>query len=387
MLKTKLDNILHPWVGVEHSPRLGLQNLDIPSTFERGWHEVTGEDKKAFTLAEVLITLGIIGVVAAMTIPTLMVDINTKQWATASNVFKKKLNESLKTMNTQQVIAGYTTTLSFVEELSKHFKINKICKNDELQNCFSETIYWGAGEATPEEIDMTKVKQAKDFGLEDWGTELIGVQFANGVAGLVAYNPACSGDPYSNQFEGTGCISVLYDTSGAKNPNSSGKDIGNYGAISKLGKGCFAEVNGLCLAMQPQPPTPVTKAECEAMKSTHGITECSLDSDYWAGAVKLCGHVNKMATMADLGKIAAYVYNVDSIGAKEDVNNLTFDPAKAAELGLPSSDFFLWSDEADSSFSAFGRGITATAGYTYWSHGGEGFDRDLSNSLAICLGE
>ena len=33
-------------------------------------------NKKAFTLAEVLITLGIIGVVAAMTIPTLMTNIH-----------------------------------------------------------------------------------------------------------------------------------------------------------------------------------------------------------------------------------------------------------------------------------------------------------------------
>ena len=34
--------------------------------------------QNAFTLAEVLITLGIIGVVAAMTIPTLMQNINAK---------------------------------------------------------------------------------------------------------------------------------------------------------------------------------------------------------------------------------------------------------------------------------------------------------------------
>ena len=81
--------------------------------------------KQAFTLAEVLITLGIIGVVAAMTIPTLMVDINTKQWDTAADVFEKKLNEAMKNMNTAQVISGHPNTLSFVQELGNHFKINK----------------------------------------------------------------------------------------------------------------------------------------------------------------------------------------------------------------------------------------------------------------------
>ena len=37
---------------------------------------------KAFTLAEILITLGIIGVVAAMTIPTLITNYQKKQTVT-----------------------------------------------------------------------------------------------------------------------------------------------------------------------------------------------------------------------------------------------------------------------------------------------------------------
>jgi prepilin-type N-terminal cleavage/methylation domain-containing protein len=42
-----------------------------------------------FTLAEVLITLGIIGVVAAMTIPTLMTNTTASQFKTA---YKKSLS-------------------------------------------------------------------------------------------------------------------------------------------------------------------------------------------------------------------------------------------------------------------------------------------------------
>ena len=44
-------------------------------------------NKRAFTLAEVLMTLGIIGVVAVMTIPNLVTDIQEKEWATASDTF------------------------------------------------------------------------------------------------------------------------------------------------------------------------------------------------------------------------------------------------------------------------------------------------------------
>ncbi len=49
--------------------------------------------KKGFTLAEVLITLAIIGVVAAMTIPTLVSNISRKQHLTA---FKKKYAEIIE---------------------------------------------------------------------------------------------------------------------------------------------------------------------------------------------------------------------------------------------------------------------------------------------------
>lgn len=46
-----------------------------------------GLQKKAFTLAEVLITLGIIGVVAAMTLPTLVGEYQKKQTATQLKKF------------------------------------------------------------------------------------------------------------------------------------------------------------------------------------------------------------------------------------------------------------------------------------------------------------
>ena len=96
-----------------------------------------------FTLAEVLITLGIIGVVASMTIPTLITNYNQKSWDTGATVFSRKLEEVLKTMNTQSSLAGHTSTESFVDELSKHFKINKICQNNKLLDCFPNLVYQG----------------------------------------------------------------------------------------------------------------------------------------------------------------------------------------------------------------------------------------------------
>ena len=52
--------------------------------------------KKAFTLAEVLITLGIIGIVAAMTIPTLMSVFAKQRTETQLKAFYSKINQTIK---------------------------------------------------------------------------------------------------------------------------------------------------------------------------------------------------------------------------------------------------------------------------------------------------
>ena len=336
----------------------------------------------AFTLAEVLITLGIIGVVAALTIPTLVSNYKQRAWDTAANVFERKLEESLKAMNTQQTLAGYRNTADFVSELSKHFKITRVCKNDDLLTCFEDKVMWGAGDADPEEVDMAEIKTASNFGQEDWDTEIIGVQFANGTTGLVAYNPDCKQNPYSNQITGTSCLALLYDTDGFKTPNTSGKDLRGINVNSLGGEKCAFELGGTCFGA-PFTPTPITKAECEQLKGDLGITNCPFDSDYWAGAVKACGGTSKMPTLTHLADIANYVYNTSGIGAKEVVPNLTLDYDKVSELGftVTGSSFSVWSGEEYSSNYAYLRNFTSTI--TNWN-----INYHINSNLqAVCLGD
>ena len=58
--------------------------------------------KKAFTLAEVLITLGIIGVVAALTLPSLMTDIGNKKLKTQFFKTYSDLNQAAKLFYTNE---------------------------------------------------------------------------------------------------------------------------------------------------------------------------------------------------------------------------------------------------------------------------------------------
>ena len=341
--------------------------------------------KKGFTLAEVLITLGIIGIVAAVTIPTLVSKYQEKAWSTSAQVFERRLEEALKTMNTQQTLAGYTDTAGFLNELSQHFKIHKICKNTEIDKCFENTITWNIHDiytGTQSELfNTSNIHDAADMGQDNWGTEVLGVQFVNGTTGLIAYNPDCKEQPYTNQFSGTSCISLLYDTNGFKTPNSYPKDIRSINA--KFNK-CAFKRNGTCFTA-PFKPAPITKAECEALKTDLGITACNYDTDYWAGAVNACGGKTKMPTQANLATIAAYIYgiNVNSIGTTP----AHWDKNKADELGFfnTSSDgFIVW---ANNEYGAGGTDAYVRwfyPNYTMYYHFG---NRNSSNTLAICLAD
>ena len=315
--------------------------------------------KAAFTLAEVLITLAIIGIVAALTIPTLVQNFQSRAWDTASEVFQRKLEESLKVMNVQGTLAGYTTTEAFVDELSKHIKITRICDNDDITTCFADKVTWGTEN---EEVEMADVKRASHFGQDSWGTNTVGVQFANGVNGVIAYNPTetCKQDPYSNQITGTSCLAILYDVDGFKNPNTQNKDLRSINVSSLGGSSCSFEVGGICFGT-PFQPTALTAADCNANKEKYGIQNCMTgDNDYWGGAMKACAEQGKrMPTDAELTTLANDLYGETIGGGDGEEVPATMNTDKASSYGftiIPVDGpngymFFLWSaQEEDDNF-------------------------------------
>ena len=345
---------------------------------------------KGFTLAEVLITLAIIGIVAALTIPTLVQNYQTKAWDTASEVFQRKLEESLKVMNVQGTLAGYTTTEAFVDELSKHIKITRICDNDDITTCFADKVTWGTEN---EEVEMADVKRASHFGQDSWGTNTVGVQFANGVNGVIAYNPTetCKQDPYSNQITGTSCLAILYDVDGFKNPNTQNKDLRSINVSSLGGSSCSFEVGGICFGT-PFQPTALTAAECEAQKGELGINACYYDSDYWAGAVKACHDQGKrLPNDSELTTLANDLYGETIGGGDGEPVLATMNTDKASSYGIPLTDlgggisgFNLWSGQETDARDAHARGFYSVN--TGWASDG---NRDGSGPSfwAVCVGE
>ena len=343
--------------------------------------------KAAFTLAEVLITLAIIGIVAALTIPTLVQNYQERAWNTASQVFQRKLGEALRVMNVQGTLAGYTTTEAFVDELSKHIKITRICDNDDITTCFSDTVTWG-----DEEVDMSKVKKAKNFGQNDWDTNTVAVQFANGINGVIAYNPSCTQNQFSNNEItinengiGTNCLAILYDVDGFKNPNTENKDLRGLNVV--LSDGCAIELSdGTCFTA-PFKPTALTHAECIERQSELGITDCrDGDNDYWGGAVKACHDMgSSLPSQEQLDQLARDLYPGTTISSTLDENSYgQRDNDLAMEwnfISSPGSAFWLWSSEEGSKYGAYRRYFGST-------HTGRNNDyRGYSGLQAVCLAE
>ena len=348
----------------------------------------------AFTLAEVLITLGIIGVVAALTLPALLTNIQSKVRAERSRSVQYKFSLATEKMARLNLIGPYDSTDAFVDELQKHLKISKRCNASNLRGCWPyDTVDLGDGKTW----DISKTKTGKQFGMNtdddnDYTSDNVGIVTADGTPMILSYNKKCKAidsleklswtttdnKPLSNSS--ASCVAAVYEINGTGKPNKLSNDVVLFNA-NKLGNACAFEVNGKCFGA-PFAPNPLTKAECETEKGNLGIQNCPVDDDCWAGAVKQCGGVSKMPTMDDLGKLASQLYKGNpSIGAKQNYYG-QWDQDAATALGFTSSGLWLWSGEETSSYNgAYSRIFYSTESYYHNN------SRYISNPQAVCIVE
>ena len=369
----------------------GAVNNDRHPELVSGSH---GPSKKAaFTLAEVLITLGIIGVVAALTMPALITNIQDRIQQKRIENINQKLSKVTDKMAVQSGLTGYGTTMAFVQEMSKHMKIAKICDNEHLAEC------WPTQEVTLNDEGKTweiaKTKNAKTLKIsnkpEDWA-DTVGIVTGDGTGMILSYNKKCEfnvddgGLKYDNSTGKSNslvCLSGVYDWNGSSKPNKLKKDVTTLGMASGLGQECAFELGGKCFTA-PFTPTPLTKAQCEAEKDKLGIKYCEYDTDYWAGAVKQCGGVSKMPTLANLTELAKVLYNTSSISPSDNTYGLTLDTSKASSMGFTGSFFYVWSGEEHASNFAYTRDFGSSG--TGWKYSPRyGSFRDYGQ--ALCLGD
>ncbi len=190
-----------------------------------------------FTMAEILLSLTIIGVVAAITLPSLTGNINERTWNTQRKALYARFSQAIALM---PALNGYGTTAEDATEtfitagLSKVLKINNICDSEHLPDCGLASKIINASASTMSLPKTTSGIQNANFNANGLSyPELTAAAFetANGESVLAFYNRECQAQDVlaSNGYRTTQskvCVNFVYDLNGSKGPNTFGKDIG-----------------------------------------------------------------------------------------------------------------------------------------------------------------
>lgn len=215
----------------------------------------------AFTMAEILLSLTIIGVVAAITLPSLTGNINERTWNTQRKALYARMSQAISLMpalngfGTVTSASGTSGTESYVPAvdtaaetfltagLSKVLKINNICDNSHLADCgivSSITDMTGSNVTVPTtlynlDLGFSSVAYCGlSYSAKD--TKSAAFETQNGESIIAYYNPSCRTEflelGLSNAGNKVGfaesamCANFIYDLNGSKGPNTVGKDIG-----------------------------------------------------------------------------------------------------------------------------------------------------------------
>lgn len=261
--------------------------------------------KAAFTVCEIIIVMGILGIVAELTVPGMVKNVTETAWLRTMDKFEATLTEATKQMNVNQELTGYATNQDFVNAFKKYIKVDRTCTVANMSNCFSSSLKT----VDDEVIELNTLTNGASIGQKTNTSELIGIRFANGITGLLAYKPDCeglnwydsSGGIYDTAKQGrqytaggtTSCLALVYDANGPKKPNKIGKDIALLNAKITTCDG--TKVAGMCVS--------------------DGITYSPVSGNYWQGATNQCAalgmtlpSVDQMQSIRTAGHITSGHY-------------------------------------------------------------------------------
>ena len=169
----------------------------------------------AFTLAEVLITLGIIGVVAALTIPTLMSNYREKLLVNQLKKINSTLAQSLTLAEVQNGNIGeIKVTLNVAEKLFDaywvpYFKMAKLC-NDSYSTCgYASNMPFKSPKSYSDSLLVWNPQSRKAFLGQDGAFYLVCFFIVSDDTGLPVLDKNY----------------IVVDLNGSKEPNVVGKDV------------------------------------------------------------------------------------------------------------------------------------------------------------------
>ena len=348
--------------------------------------------KYGFTLAEVLITLAVIGIVAALTLPGLIQNHNEKAWSTAKDLWEKKLTETVRRMNVDGVMTGHDTTEDFMNTFKNYMKVIKTCDNTDINKCYSPKIVTTGKDDAPEEIETNGLTSASSMGLKEWQTNTNTMSFvvADGTTVIMAYQPECPyADPIEDQGSQVSCMAYMVDVNGKKGPNRVGKDIQLSSGVAF--STCDNPIGDMCFSTDFAATRAINTcdgSEYEDLDS-YGSSNSWCDTNYWAGAKLSCQEKGmELPTREQLAQLASELYvnssdgSAVTIGAAEDKYNLKVKDEYKDNPPL-TLNINYWSSEEASADNAYRRYFDTS--YTGGSDGNWSYKYGGSHYRAICI--
>ncbi len=279
----------------------------------------------AFTMAEILLSLTIIGVVAAITLPSLTGNINERTWNTQRKALYARMSQAIALM---PALNGYgdlkeassvgasdavdTATETFLTAgLSKVLKINNICDNEHLADCGVVTSYTnmaGSQKNTPTTLyELSSYFKSVEYSGSSYSvadSKAAAFETQNGESIIAFYNQSCRTEylneqsltQYSNIFgfpQSNMCVNFIYDLNGTKGPNTVGKDIG-FMTI-------FNATDSIVVAPMP------TSAN-NAGNTTYT----------WYNAAKACTNQDSESRIPNIDELSAMMLNKDVINLSSE---------------------------------------------------------------------
>lgn len=201
-------------------------------------------NKKGFTLAEVLITLTVIGIVAAISLPALNHGVNDRLWDTQRKALHSRMSAAILSLpqlkgygEYEAITEGNLTTVTkdteaesfLIDGLSKVYKIKNICDSSNMTKCGMPKTYANlAGSSKTLPTSYFTSRKGAAFATE------------NGESLSVYYNPDCVkmnsaiAVDYNHRLtpQKTVCLNFIYDLNGEGEPNKIGKDMGIMSVVN-----------------------------------------------------------------------------------------------------------------------------------------------------------
>jgi len=175
--------------------------------------------KKGFTLSEVLITLGIIGVVAAITMPTLMTKIQEKQYQSQYKKIFSELNQAVRLLqgDEENLLSdcGSFQDACFRNAIASKLKVAYTCDSQVPNKCQKNSTFLG------------KQTRYYKMNVNDTWPALTTISGYSVKFRFHRANCSLVADTADTAWAGNliNCGWVQVDTNGISRPNVVGKDI------------------------------------------------------------------------------------------------------------------------------------------------------------------